>query len=159
MQAGLVILSVVFVHGCSGKAVDILTEPYSADQAAVERTVRSVFDAAAAKRLDELDAYHVYGPKFTKFDDWEPLTRHDAASAKKAEREAFQGLDAFSYKLNGLKVDVFGMTAIATFEMDYNVVMGKDKASAKARGTMVFVKDKGQWKITHEHFSAFKANP
>ena len=37
--------------------------------------------------------------------------------------------------------------------------MGEDNALAKARGTMVFVKDGDNWKITHEHFSAFKANP
>jgi ketosteroid isomerase-like protein len=78
---------------------------------------------------------------------------------RKAEREAFSAIDKFTYEIKDLKVDVFDRVAISTFGLDYDAKVGEDELSAKARGTLVFVKDGVNWKITHEHFSAFKANP
>jgi ketosteroid isomerase-like protein len=72
---------------------------------------------------------------------------------------AFAAISDFNYSVHDFKADVFGDFAIATFTIDYSMKMGEEAASAKARSTMVFVKDGDNWKITHEHFSSFKSNP
>ena len=90
---------------------DFINEQYTEQQTVVKDLVREIFDAGQKKELDKLDAFHLYGPKFSKFDDWEPLDRQDATSAKKSERDAFEGLDKFTYELNGLRVDVFAEVA------------------------------------------------
>ena len=159
----LLILLVTSILGCHQKAAemrkDIINEIYPEEQAKVEKVVRGVFDAAQKKEFDRLESFHLYGPKFTKFDDWEPLTRQNAETTQKAERDAFTAISDLSYNINDFKADIFGDVAIATFTIDYNMKMGEEAASAKARSTMVFVKDGDNWKITHEHFSPFKSNP
>jgi ketosteroid isomerase-like protein len=151
------------IVGCPQRAAetrqDIINETYPDEQAKIEKVIREAFDAAQKKEFDRLDAFHLYGPKFTKFDDWEPLTRLNAETAQKAERDAFTAISEFDYSINDFKADVFGAVAIATFTIDYSMKMGEEAASAKARSSMVFVKDGDHWRITHEHFSPFKSNP
>ena len=54
-----------------------------------------------------------------------------------------------------LKIDQFGNAAVATFILHYSFKMqnGSD-FDKRTQGTLVLVKDGGEWKITHEHFSA-----
>lgn len=161
-QCLLILASCVLLVSCnagSTNQTDFINKEYLQEQIEIQNLVREIFDAAQKKELDKLDAIHLYGPKFTKFDDWEPLDRQDATTAKISERDTFEALDKFTYELDGLKVDVFENVAIATFVINYDIQMGQDEASAKARSTLVFVKDGNNWKITHEHFSPFKANP
>jgi ketosteroid isomerase-like protein len=98
------------------------------------------------------------GPKLTKFDDWEPLDRQDARTAMKAERDGFSQISDLDIQIKNLKADVFGALAISTFILDYTMKAGPEQIADKARGTFVFVKVGDSWKITHEHFSLFKAN-
>ena len=44
--------------------------------------------AARRQAVDELESYHAFGRKFTKFDDFEPLERQDADTTRRLEREA-----------------------------------------------------------------------
>lgn len=94
---------------------DIIRDAFPDEQAAVAKVLRQVVEAAEKKELDRLEAFHLYGPKFTKFDDWEPLERQDAAASRKAEREGLAAVKAFSPTIDDLKVDVFGPVAVATF--------------------------------------------
>lgn len=48
---------------------DIINEMYPDEQARVEQVLRAALDAGQKRELDRLDSYHLYGPKFTKFDD------------------------------------------------------------------------------------------
>ena len=59
-------------------SADILTEPYVDSQKAVAARLEEILDACRVKDFDRLVAYHLAGPKFTKFDDAEPLDRQDA---------------------------------------------------------------------------------
>lgn len=145
--------------GCAKSHVDYLKEPFALDQEVIKKKVNDVFTWAQKKDLAKLESAHLYGPKFSKFDDWDPLTRQDAQTAKKGEAESFGAITDFKFTIADQKVDVFGNVAISTFHITYGLKMGADKVDAKARGTMVFVKDGSEWKITHEHFSPFKANP
>ena len=139
---------------------DVVADPFPDAQAAVERRLREVMDAAQTQDVDRLESYHLYGPKFTKFDDFEPLERQDAETTRQLEREAITGVKAFVPHVADLKVDVFGPVAVATFVFNYDVTTNDgEELSVRARATLVFVEDGAAWKIVHEHFSPFKGNP
>lgn len=137
---------------------DFISQQYAKDQTEIKNLVREIFDSAQKKELDKLDAFHLYGPKFTKFSGRVPR-RQDAAAAQKAEREAFEAIDKGSYELDEFKVDVFENVAIATFVINYDIQIGQDQSSGSSRSTLVFVKDGSDWKITHEHFSPINDSP
>ena len=143
--------------GCQQKKVDIIKEMYPEDQKLIEKTLHDIIDAGKKKELDRLEGFHLLGPKFTKFED--SGTRRDAQSAMKNEREGFAAFTDFSIDIQDLKVDVFGDVAIATYVVDFTVKVDETVTPTKSRATLVFVKDQGTWKITHEHFSPFKWNP
>ena len=132
---------------------DIITEEYPEEQSMIQKRINEILEVAKSRDIDRLESFHLYGPKFTKFDDMDPLTRQDAEMGKKSERETFTNLQVIDAGVEDLKVDVFGKVAIATFYMNYKGAVGKDTLSGKDRGTFVFVKDGDNWKITHEHFS------
>ncbi len=137
----------------------IVTEPYPGEQLAVERRLEDIMSAARRQAVDELESYHAFGPKFTKFDDFEPLERQDGETTRRLEREAILGVKEFDPRLVDLKVDVFGPVAVTTFVMDYRVVDDeRDHHSFRARATMVLAKAESGWLIVHEHFSPFAAN-
>lgn len=128
------------------------------DRLAVEICLHKVLDAARAGDAVLLASHHLYGPKFTKFDDFEPLERQEAAEARAGE-DAIAQVDDFRYKVEDLRIDVFGPTAIATFVLDYEFDAEGDHLAVRARSTLVFVSHHGDWKIAHEHLSPFKSNP
>jgi ketosteroid isomerase-like protein len=139
--------------------VDIISDLFEAEQEQVEHTLHGIMAAVEHKDFARLAAYHLHSPKFTKFDDFEPLDRQDAATAQHSEEEGLGSVETFHYKLDDLKIDVFGPVAIATFVFDYGFVADGAAMSVRARSTMVFVNDNERWKIAHEHFSPFKSNP
>jgi hypothetical protein len=137
----------------------ILTKPYPSEQLEVERRLEDIMSAARRQAIDELESYHAFGPKFTKFDDFEPLERQDGETTRRLEREAILGVNEFDPRLVDLKVDVFGPVAVTTFVMDYRVVDNQDERhSFRARATLVLAREEGEWLIVHEHFSPFVAN-
>ena len=133
---------------------------YPQEQAKVEERLQEIMSAAQNKDIDRLESYHLFGPKFTKFDDFEPLERQDAETTRRLEREAITGVKEFVPSVKDLKVDVFGPVALTTFVFEYGIITHDDEElSVRARSTMVFAKYGSEWKIVHEHFSPFKGNP
>jgi ketosteroid isomerase-like protein len=111
-----------------------------------------IMDACEKKDFARLESYHLYGPKFTKFST-ESAARLDAESARKGERDGLSAVNGLSIRADGLKIDVFGKTGIATFVLNYSYTKGEETVEKQAKTTMVFVKEDGQWKIAHEHLS------
>jgi ketosteroid isomerase-like protein len=136
----------------------ILLAPYQSERARVEQRLNQIMTAARNKAVDELETYYAFGPKFTKFDDFEPLERQDAEATRRLEREAILGVEEFSPEVVDPKVDVFGEVAVTTFVMEYDVVADGERHSFRARATMVFANEGGEWLVVHEHFSPFLAN-
>jgi hypothetical protein len=156
----LIPIVVLIMLACSSeKKVDFITYEYEDEQIEIEKRITDIFESFINKEADKLDSFHLFGPKFTKFDDWEPLDRKDADQTRKSESEAIVAIDKFTYEIQDLKVDVFDKVAVSTFIIDYVAIAGEAELAAKARSTLVFVKDGEDWKITHEHFSSFKPNP
>ncbi len=144
--------------GCQTNRTDLVSEAFPADQKAVEKTIREIFDAAQNRELDKLEAFHLRGPKFTKFDDAGEQTRQDDRAAIRAEREQLAGAAEFQASLHNLKVDVFGEVAVATLEPEFLVRTGEATFQGKDRSTFVLVKTDQGWKIAHEHHSPFRQN-
>ena len=122
----------------------ILTKPYPSEQLEVERRLEDIMSAARRRAIDELESYHAFGPKFTKFDDFEPLERQDGETTRRLEREAILGVNEFDPRLEDLKVDVFGPVAVTTFVMDYRVVDDGERHSFRARATLVLAREEGR---------------
>ncbi len=142
--------------GCESlTSSDILHAEFAAEQEEIARTIREIYASAERKELDRLEAYHFFGPKFSKFGD--RGGRQDAEVTRAAERNAIGGLDAFRATVDDLKVDVFGETAVATFIVRYEAVVEDETVRGELRTTMVFVRVGHDWKIAHEHFSPYEA--
>ena len=139
-------------------SADILTEPYQESQKAVAARLEEILDACRVKDFDRLAAYHLAGPKFTKFDDAEPLDRQDAEIGMRAEVEGFSAIDDFDGRLDDMKIDVFGPVAITTGVFRATFRVGDDQQSVATRTTIVFVDAGGDWLIAHEHHSPFVAS-
>lgn len=144
--------------GCASSRTAKLNAPHPNKQAAIERRINEIFDAAEKKDMPRLDSYHFYGLKFTKFAP-EAEGRLDAGGARQGEHDGLAPVDELMMRADGLKVDVFGETAVATFVMTYSFKLHDELVRKQASATLVFVKVGEEWKITHEHFSAMKGNP
>ncbi|MCU1279220.1 MAG: hypothetical protein JWM53_2766 [bacterium] len=140
------------------KGGDVAKDAFPEEQAKITKILQDIVVLVAKKDVDKLDAMHWYGPKFTKFED-DQLARQDSDTSKKSERDGILGVKSISAKIENLKVDVFGTSAVATMILDYTVDTGNEKMAGKDRSTVVFAKDAGgTWKIVHEHNSPLK-NP
>jgi len=146
-----------FILPNSLNAGDILEDTFPVKQAEVAKAVHDVFKAAERGDAGRLDALHLYGPKFSKFDDVPPFTRQDAAATRESERTALSRLTSFSATVEDLKVDVLGRVAVATFVVRCSFETPDASGSSSARSTMVFVENAGAWRIVHEHFSRLDA--
>ncbi len=151
-------LVAILFAGCASVPTADLNADYPEERAQIQRVLSEVFEAAERKDLDRLDGYHFYGPKFTKFAGEKPA-RQDATAARWGEHEGLESIHDLSMRADDLKVDVFGEVGVATFVLDYRFKSGTDNVEKKARATMVFVKERGAWKIVHEHFSVIKSSP
>jgi ketosteroid isomerase-like protein len=127
-------------------------------EAEVRKRLQEVFSAAEAMDFKRLDSYHLYSPKFTKFDAGS-RSRLGAEAARQGEHNGLGALKNLSLRADDLKVDVFGDAAIATFTMRSRAEKGDQTIDSQQRGTLVFIKDSGSWKIAHEHFSSFPSEP
>jgi ketosteroid isomerase-like protein len=153
----LIAISNLFA-GCAFAATPSLKEDYPEKRAQIQRRLKEIFDAAEKKDLNRSDGYHAYGPKFTKFAVGQ-LGRQDAIAARNAEHDRLGVINDLSMRADDLKIDVFGDVGVAAFVLAYSFRAGTDTIESKECSTMVFVKERGAWKIVHEHFSPFKSNP
>jgi ketosteroid isomerase-like protein len=146
-------LFAILLTGCLSTGKTPRAQDSAAEQAQLQRRLEQIFDAAAKKDFPRLDSYHFYGPKFTKFAAEQP-NRQDATAARRGEHQGLAAATELSMKAHDLKIDLLGEVGIATFVMEYGFQGNAGRVERKARATLVFVKDNGEWKIVHEHFSS-----
>ena len=155
MKAVLECILFIGIVACSGCASLRETHSGSSAEAAVERRVWEIFEAAEQKDFARLDSFHLYGSQFTKFTGTS-AERLDSEAARAGEHRGLGAITGLKMRADDLKVDVFGEVAVATFIMDYRFDAGGKAMQSKERTTLVFVNRNGDWKITHEHLSAVK---
>ena len=136
---------------------DIIADPFESAPAAVQAKIEQVLDAVTAKDFDRLASNHLAGPKFSKFDDVEPVDRQDAQTGMRMEVEQFTGMEDFRGRFEDLKIDVFGPVAIATGIFVWDCRIEGNVVAGQSRSTLVFVDDGEQWLIAPEHHSPFPA--
>src|ERR1041384_4702676 len=153
----LLALMPILLASCASVPTTDLNADRPEMRAQVERRMGEILDAVERKDFPRLDSYHSYGPKFTKFA--EQSGRLDADAARQGEHVGLASLNSLVLRTDDLKIDVLGDVAIATFIADATFKAGGDTVDKRSRGTLVFVKDRGDWKITHEHFSPLITGP
>jgi ketosteroid isomerase-like protein len=149
-------LVALLLAGCKSQPSNV-TEDHPQEIAQIQSRLDQILDAAAKKDFPRLDSYHLYGPNFTKFTTGAP-GRLDAEAARRGEHDGLGAATDMKMKADDLKIDVFGNVGIATFILDYSFKASTGTVEKQVLSTLVFVKDHGEWKITHEHLSAPKAN-
>lgn len=137
-------------------------------QSEEERTKREIaafivsfFEAGKEKELASLMGFHAPDKLFSKFDENPPYTRQTSEEAFVYEQAAFANISDYDYKIEGMRVDLFDSTAVATFYLTFKGVFVNDYSfegmtvGSKSRVTMVLKKFDDGWKMVHEHFSPF----
>jgi ketosteroid isomerase-like protein len=145
----MALLAALLVAGCASPHT---ANPQAQGQAQIRQRLQEVFAAAESKDFNRLDSYHLYGPKFTKFTG-SSSDRLDAAAGRKGEHDGLGAATGLKMQADALNIDVFHNVGIATFILDYSFESGGEIVHRKDRSTLVFVKEGGEWKITHEHLS------
>jgi ketosteroid isomerase-like protein len=158
-SAALAVLLAAGLVSCrSAGPVEVATEPFPEAQKEIERTLDELLKTTATKDFARLEAMHLYGPKFSRWDSVHP-GRLDAEATRRFERAVFEPLDTFRASVEDLKVDVFGPAAVTTLVMPYEGTAAGKTVRGKARATLVWVKTESGWKIAHEHLSPVPAAP
>ncbi|WP_053991604.1 nuclear transport factor 2 family protein [Mangrovimonas sp. TPBH4] len=154
------LLALFFLSGCKEKEkestpdikeVDLIAESFPKAQQEVKAVLDSLFVSIQNRDIDELLSYHMYSDKFTEFRD--QLKRTGPVENEEYERGLIKNISAFDYDLENLKIDVFDRVAIVTFNANFRPTIGENVVQLWRQGTLVFVKNNGVWRITHEHLS------
>ena len=157
----LALLLALLQIGCQKETAqtrtDVINEAYPEDQAKIRKMLGDLLEFAKEGDIDRVEAFHLYGPKFTKYDETEPNVRLDAEAARKLERDFVKPGSEMDASFQDLKVDVFGDVAVVTGTLDYRAQIEKAVVAGRDHMTMVLVKVGDDWKITHEHTSPINA--
>jgi ketosteroid isomerase-like protein len=155
----IVIISILFIGwqptepkaDVAEQKVDIVKEEFPEAKKEIQQVLDGIFESIQEKDADKLISYHVYGPKFTEFRDAAP--RFNSEENEQFERGFVGAISAFNYELVDLQINVFGEVAVVTFLNDFRPTINDEVVQLWGQTTLVFVKTKGEWKITHEHHS------
>ncbi len=128
------------------------------DSAEIRDIIYNYFQLAKTKEIEKIEEFLDTG--FTKFGDSPPYDRRDFERALMLEQLQFASLSDYDFKIEDLKTEVMGDSAIATFVLQVTGMIVDDYSfrgttiDNKARVTVVMHKDKnGRWKMVHQHLS------
>ncbi|WP_047544973.1 YybH family protein [Psychroserpens sp. Hel_I_66] len=131
--------------------IDLINDEFPEEKKEVKAVLDSLFMSIQQRETEELLSYHLYSDKFTEFRDGLPRT--GASENEEYERQLLKNISSFDYNLEDLKINIFDKVAIVTFNADFRPTIGENVVQLWRQGTIVFVKNDGVWRITHEHFS------
>jgi ketosteroid isomerase-like protein len=148
-------------HAPNGRRPESSTESQEHQKKEVAAAIHAFFEAGKNKDLGALADLHAPHEVFSKFDENPPYTRQNSQEAFVHEQASFSGISDYDYKIDDLRIDLIGETAVATFYLTYKGMFVNDYSfegtpiSSRARVTMVMSKTSGDWRIVHEHLSRF----
>ena len=151
-RGGIGVALAGFLAGCASvrPTGDAIDERKAASQ--VRQRLHEIIEAAERKEFARLDGYHLYGGKFTKFSG-QSWKRQDARAARHGEHVGLGAVTHLQMSARDLKIDVFGRVAVATFVLEFSFRASSGTNRQKERATLVFVHERGSWRIVHEHLS------
>ncbi|MFT3837514.1 MAG: nuclear transport factor 2 family protein [Myxococcaceae bacterium] len=127
------------------------------DQEAITRHLNEIWETFNTKDEAKLISFHDYGDNFTAFKDGQP--RLDAKGNEANESHVLHALTDAKVEMKDLKMAFYGETAVVTFNGHFTGKLGGQAAELMQQCTIVWVKQKGAWKIVHEHFSLIGPPP
>ena len=128
------------------------------EQEEIIKIVETFFEIGKSKKLEILKDIQINDSSFSSFSDVPPYDLKDFATSIALEELRFVSISDYDYKINNLKVSVFGETAVVALELIQKGMLVDNKAftgehiTISGRATFVLIK-KPTWKIVHIHLS------
>jgi len=122
------------------------------------KIVENFFEIGKSKKLEILKDIQVNDSSFSSFSDVPPYDLKDFATTVALEELRFVSISDYDYKINNVKVNEFGDTAVVALELVQKGMLVDNKAytgehiTISGRATFVLIK-KPTWKIVHLHLS------
>jgi len=128
----------------------LVTETFPSVQAELRETVFSIANDIMSANIEGLQTAHLVSDKFTKFGP-RKFERQDVSDANASEAEFFSSINNVNYRIDDLKIDVFGDIGVVTYYSHVTFVKDNESKVVDGRQTLVFLKTVDGWKIVHEH--------
>tara|TARA_B100000614_G_scaffold81333_1_gene72897 strand:+ start:1046 stop:1450 length:405 start_codon:yes stop_codon:yes gene_type:complete len=128
------------------------------DHEEIIKIVETFFEIGKSKKLEILKDIQVNDSAFSSFSDVPPYDLKDFATTIALEELRFVSISDYDYKINNVKVSIFGETAVVALELIQKGMLVDNKAftgehiTIGGRATFVLIK-KPTWKIVHIHLS------
>ena len=128
------------------------------EQEEVIKIIETFFEIGKSKKLEILKDIQINDSSFSSFSDVPPYDLKDYATTIALEELRFVSISDYDYKINNIKVSVFGNTAVVALELIQKGMLVDNKAftgehiTIAGRATFVLIK-KPTWKIVHIHLS------
>ncbi|MBI2183595.1 MAG: nuclear transport factor 2 family protein [Thaumarchaeota archaeon] len=135
------------------------SDNFSNDAEQIRRLITALFEAAKQRDFVLIAGLHSDEEGFSKFDDSPPYRKQNYGEAMMHEEAAFAGISDYHYKIEDLKINVFGEAALATFYLKYGGVavdsysFRGQSVEVESRVSMVLRRKPRGWLIFHEHLS------
>ncbi len=120
--------------------------------------IYNYFHLARTKEIEKIQEF--LDASFTKFGDSPPYDRRDFERALMLEQLQFASLSDYDFKIEDLRTEIIGDTAISTFVLRVTGILVDDYSfrgtsiNSSARASIVLHKDKtDHWKMVHQHLS------
>ncbi len=116
------------------------------------------FEVGKTKNVAPLRAIQLDDARFSSYSDVAPLDLKDYATTIALQELRFISISDYDYEIKNPRVDVFGDSAVATFQIKQTGVLVDNYSfrgqhiSMESRGTFVLVKST-KWKIVHIHLT------
>jgi len=128
----------------------LVSDTFPASQAELREAVFSIAEDIMAANIEGLQTVHLVSEKFTKFGP-RKFERQDVAGANASEAAFFSSINNVNYRIDDLKIDVFGDVGIVTYYPHVTFSKENEPRVVDGRQTLVFLKTDDGWKIVHEH--------
>ena len=128
------------------------------EQEEIIKIIETFFEIGKSKKLEILKDIQINDSTFSSFSDVPPYDLKDYSTTIALEELRFVSISDYDYKINNLKVSVFGETAVVALELIQKGMLVDNKAftgehiTIAGRATFVLIK-KPTWKIIHIHLS------
>ena len=128
------------------------------DQEEIIKIIETFFEIGKSKKLEILKDIQINDSAFSSFSDVPPYDLKDYATTIALEELRFVSISDYDYKINNVKVSIFGETAVVALELIQKGMLVDNKAftgehiTIGGRATFVLIRQP-TWKIIHIHLS------
>ena len=128
------------------------------EQEEIIKIIETFFEIGKSKKLEILKDIQINDSSFSSFSDVPPYDLKDYSTTIALEELRFVSISDYDYKINNVKVSVFGETAVVALELIQKGMLVDNKAftgehiTIAGRATFVLIK-RPTWKIIHIHLS------